>query len=61
MRTYRMNLAASMLVKDRKLKIVDAAAMVGYDNQSKFAAAFKDVIGVSPMQYRSNRRNDFEE
>lgn len=34
-RTYKMNVAASMLVTDRKKKIIDVAASVGYDNPSK--------------------------
>ena len=55
-RTYKMNVAASMLVTDRKKKIIDVAASVGYDNPSKFAAAFKELFGMSPAEYRNNRR-----
>ena len=51
-----MNVAASMLVTDRKKKIIDVAASVGYDNPSKFAAAFKELFGMSPAEYRNNRR-----
>ena len=55
-RTYKMNIAASMLVTDRKKKIIDVAASVGYDNPSKFAAAFKELFGMSPAEYRNDRR-----
>ena len=55
-RTYKMNVAASMLVTDRKKKIIDVAASVGYDNPSKFAAAFKELFGMSPAEYRNDRR-----
>lgn len=55
-RTYKMNVAASVLVIDRKKKIIDVAASVGYDNPSKFAAAFKELFGMSPAEYRNDRR-----
>lgn len=55
-RTYKMNLAASMLVTDRNKKIIEIASGVGYDNPSKFAAAFKDVFDMTPAKYRNNRR-----
>ena len=51
-----MNVAASVLVTDRKKKIIDVAANVGYDNPSKFAAAFKELFGMSPAEYRNDRR-----
>lgn len=55
-RTHKMNLAASMLVTDRKKRIIEIASAVGYDNPSKFAAAFKKNFGMSPAEYRKNRR-----
>ena len=55
-RKYKMNVAASMLVTDRKKRIIDVAASVGYDNPSKFAAAFKEIFGMSPAKYRNDRR-----
>ncbi len=55
-RTHKMNVAASMLVTDRKKRIIDIAADMGYDNPSKFAAAFKETFGVTPAAYRSDRR-----
>lgn len=48
-RTYKMNLAASMLVTDRKKRIIEVASAVGYDNPSKFAAAFKELFGMILM------------
>lgn len=55
-RGYKMNVAASILVKDRTKRITDVAADVGYDNPSKFAAAFKETFGVTPVAYRNDRR-----
>lgn len=55
-RSHKMNVAASMLVTDRRKRIIEIAAGVGYDNPSKFAAAFKGVFGTTPARYRSDRR-----
>lgn len=55
-RNYKMNVAASILVTDRKKRIVDVAADVGYANPSKFAAAFKEIFGMTPVEYRNDRR-----
>ena len=55
-RTHKMNMAASMLVTDRKKRIIDIASAVGYDNPSKFAAAFKEIFGMTPAAYRNDRR-----
>ena len=56
MREYKMNYAASLLVQDKSLKINEAAALVGYDNPSKFSAAFRDTMGVTPLEYRKRSR-----
>ena len=51
-----MNVAASMLVTDRKKRIIEIASAVGYDNPSKFAAAFKEIFDTPPAEYRNDRR-----
>ena len=56
MREYRMNYAASLLVQDSHMKINEIAALVGYDNPSKFSAAFRDTMGVTPLEYRKKTR-----
>lgn len=55
-RNYRMNAAASMLVSEPDINIAEIAQKVGYDNASKFSAAFRDVMGVSPQEYRKGER-----
>lgn len=52
-KAYRMDKAAIML-KQTKENISDIAHSVGYDNSSKFASAFKSVIGKSPKEYRNS-------
>lgn len=54
MRTYRMNYAAVLLRTDKTLKIADIAGMVGYDSPSKFASAFKQEMGKTPLEYRKS-------
>lgn len=40
--------------------VMNISATVGYENQSKFAAAFKEVIGVNPTEYRKGDMDAFE-
>ena len=37
---------------ETELSVLDIAAEYGYDNASKFASAFKQVMGISPAEYR---------
>lgn len=53
MKAYRMN-AAALMLKNRGNSIMEVAGKVGYENASKFAAAFQSVIGMSPSQYRKS-------
>ncbi|HWR23668.1 MAG TPA: AraC family transcriptional regulator [Feifaniaceae bacterium] len=55
LRECRMQAAAASLEGGRK-SIAAIAADVGYENASKFSAAFRGVMGVSPSQYRQSRR-----
>ncbi len=50
-RAYKMQMAAAQLLETDRT-VMDIASEVGYDNSSKFAKAFLDVVGVSPAQYR---------
>lgn len=51
MKTYRMNTAA-ILLRKTKTSITDLALQAGYENVSKFSAAFKTVMGQTPSDYR---------
>lgn len=54
MRIYRMNYAASLLKSDKSLKVAEIAGLVGYDSPSKFAAAFHQTMGKTPLEYRKS-------
>ena len=51
-KTKRMEAAAAMLVSEPTLSIGEIGSVAGYENQSKFSAAFKSVMGVTPQAYR---------
>lgn len=51
-RTQKMQ-AAARLLRESDCTVLEIAGRVGYDNGSKFAGAFRDVMGVTPNEYRS--------
>ncbi len=51
---HRMERAARML-QETDMSIAGIAQAVGYDSQSKFTAAFKEVFGALPSVYRRER------
>lgn len=51
MREQRMHEAAKLL-RGTDRTVLDIAGQFGYDNGSKFADAFRSVMGVTPSQYR---------
>ena len=56
-RAEKMRFAACELDKTN-FRIVDIASSCGYDNASKFSAAFRDVMGCSPREYRNHVRSE---
>ena len=51
MKHYRIRRAADML-RESSMSISSIAAAVGYESQSKFTAAFKDIMKTLPSDYR---------
>lgn len=51
MKEYRMRQAA-VLLRQTQATIAEIANQVGYENQSKFATAFRDIYMISPAEYR---------
>ena len=52
---YRMNRAAELLISNAEASIAEIGGMVGYDSASKFAAAFKKAMKLTPSEYRRER------
>lgn len=48
----RRMLQAAELLSETRLPVVDVAGRVGYENQSKFSAAFRRKFSLSPLEYR---------
>jgi AraC-like DNA-binding protein len=57
LRAQKMHAAAGML-RGSDRTVLDIANQFGYDNASKFAKAFRDVIGVTPNSYRAGIEMD---
>lgn len=57
LRAQKMHSAADLL-RNSDRTVLDIAGQFGYDNASKFAKAFRDIIGVSPNEYRSGVEQD---
>ncbi len=54
-RSRKMQQAAVQL-EEGKFSVLEIAGMYGYENCSKFAAAFRKEYGLSPSSYRKQRR-----
>lgn len=52
LKQYRLSHAAKLLITRRDLKVSEIGAMVGYESPSKFTAAFHEVMGQTPLEYR---------
>lgn len=57
MKEYRIRQAATLL-RQTQSTIAEIASEVGYENQSKFATAFRDVLKVAPAEYRRQSANE---
>lgn len=57
LRAQKMH-AAAKLLRESDRTVLDIANRFGYDNASKFAKAFRDVIGVPPASYRAGIDRD---
>lgn len=54
-RSRKMQMAADKLA-ETELSVMEIAVMFGYENCSKFAAAFRGEIGTSPSDYRKRSK-----
>lgn len=55
LREARMS-AASVALREGNQPVAEIAASVGYENASKFSAAFKSFLGETPLEYRRQSR-----
>ena len=57
MKEYRMKQAAVFL-RQTKSTIAEIANQVGYENQSKFCNSFRDVLEITPAEYRKQNLSE---
>ncbi|WP_195267433.1 helix-turn-helix transcriptional regulator [Eubacterium sp. 1001713B170207_170306_E7] len=50
---------AQKLLSTTQISIADIAAMVGYENQGKFGAAFRKITGATPLEFRRLNHHHF--
>lgn len=55
-RTHKRMEYAARLLKETDLPIIEISGKVGYESQSKFAAAFRRECGASPFEYRRKQK-----
>lgn len=54
-RQRKMEEAARLLLESN-YSVLEIAGLVGYENGSKFARVFRDLMGMTPSQYRRTKR-----
>lgn len=57
MKEYRIRQAA-VLLRQTQATIAEIANKVGYENQSKFATAFRDILKIGPAEYRKQNSSE---
>ena len=54
-REYKMQVATRLLITT-DMSIAELAGKLGYENPNKFSTAFREVIGLSPREYRARNK-----
>lgn len=57
MKEFRIKRAKELLARS-DASVAEIASAVGYENQSKFTAAFRDLVGVLPRDYRKAHKKE---
>lgn len=60
-KNIRLQQAALLLTKDKKLTVSEIAYTVGYTNPSHFSSSFKEKYGVSPKDYVAQQSEENKE
>ena len=53
----RIEEAAEMMAENSRIKVIDAATSVGFENSSYFSRKFKEIIGISPIKFLKKQRD----
>ena len=55
-RQYRVEAAKTMLTEEPRASVLSVGLSVGFNSQSNFYVAFKEITGVVPGQFRKQLR-----
>lgn len=58
-RQHRIDAAKRLLLAEPNASVLSIGLSVGFNSQSNFYAAFRDITGMAPGQYRKNRPGRF--
>ncbi len=56
----RIKKAAEMMAKNNSIRVIDVSSKTGFDNSSYFSRKFKEIIGITPMNYLKQQRKMVE-
>ncbi len=52
----RIEKASDMMAKNNRMRVIDTAFSVGFENSAYFTRKFKEIIGMTPMNYLKKQR-----
>lgn len=58
---YRVKKAEELMKKNQSLKVYDIAYEVGFNDPNYFATCFKNIVGISPTEYKQLHVNNSHE
>ena len=53
----RINEAKELLIQKEDLTIIEIAYQIGYNNKASFNKAFKNIIGITPTEFRAKEKS----
>jgi transcriptional regulator GlxA family with amidase domain len=56
----RIEKAADMMAENNRMRVIDAAFNSGFENSAYFTRKFKEIIGMTPMNYLKKQRTMIE-
>jgi AraC-like DNA-binding protein len=56
-RQHRIEEAKRLLIAEPNASVLSIGLSVGFNSQSNFYAAFRDIVGMPPAQYRKSHRS----
>ena len=53
----RIEKSADLMAKNSRMRVIDAAFQTGFENSAYFTRKFKEIIGMTPMNYLKKQRS----